>query len=142
MSGVGSPPGDPGTHWCGDTGSRERDGKRGEVRMGKEWGREERKKREQRGRVRVGKDGRRGKGRWWNRSGKRKYVGGRRRGERETLVHDISLDVCMFQHRKSHDGGQVDNPVKKQAASDSRAVFLPLWDLFHGQKPPRCHIDG
>ena len=60
-------------------------------------------------------------------------------------MHDIKLrctSVCMFQHRKSHDGGQVDNPVKKQSASDSHAVFYPLWDLFHGQKPPCCCIEG
>ena len=32
--------------------------------------------------------------------------------------------------------------VKKQSVSDSHAVFYPLWDLFHGQKPPCCCIEG
>ena len=62
----------------------------------KEWSREEREKREQKGGIGVGKEGRRGEGRWQKKSGNRKYVEGRRTGERQTLVHNISLDVCMF----------------------------------------------
>ena len=48
--------GDPETHWRGDTGSRVRDGRRGEGGVGKEWGREAKENKGTEGRSR-GREG-------------------------------------------------------------------------------------
>ena len=52
-----------------------------------------------------------------------------------------SVECTCYKH--SHmNGDQFDTLVEMQSILDSRAVFLPLWDLFHGQQPPCRHIDG